>query len=132
MATLVLTLYMQHTFCRDTIRASGKGYIFPLKYIPLASGYLHSPPATWAERRLLPAPHLTYPTHWHPGCPSPDIYTWHVPSMHLPDMPYTLPHAQAMRFGASRTACEQAVKIGFHMSARPNVVLRPIQRSAMR
>lgn len=38
---------------------------------------------------------------------------------------------QAFRFGATLTAVTQAVKIGFHMSPRPAVVLRPVLRSAM-
>lgn len=36
----------------------------------------------------------------------------------------------ALRFGATQEACRQAVKIGFHMSARPAVVLRTIANSA--
>lgn len=38
----------------------------------------------------------------------------------------------AMRFGNTKEACESAMKVGFHMSPRPSIVLRPILRGAMR
>lgn len=38
----------------------------------------------------------------------------------------------ALRFGASKGACEHALKIGFQMSPRPNIILQPIQRGAKR
>lgn len=36
----------------------------------------------------------------------------------------------ALRFGANPAQCMHAIKIGFHMSPRPNVLLRPILRGA--